>query len=70
MLILGIIFIIAGGISAIYGNSMNSSLERQLTTLFESGTYNSGTPFIIAGVLAIVLGIILVIVSLVRRSRG
>lgn len=61
MTIVGIICIVAGVISAIYGISMNNSIEAQLTSLFSSGNANPGTMWIIIGVIAVVIGIVLLI---------
>lgn len=68
MTILGILLLVAGVISAIYGNSMNNSVEAQLSSLFSSGTTDPGTTWIIIGVVAIVLGLILVVGGLRKKK--
>jgi len=68
MIILGIILVFAGVGSTIFGVTQNNSLEAQLTSFFSSGTTNPGTIWIIIGVVAIVLGIVLIIASLLRKK--
>ncbi len=67
MLALGIILIIAGAGSAIYGFISNNSWESQLSSLLSSGSVNPGTLWIIIGVVAIIIGIILTVVSSKKR---
>lgn len=69
MTILGIILIIAGAGSMIYGYTMNNSLERQLEAIFSSGTSNPGTTWIIVGAVLAVLGVIALIAGMSKNRR-
>lgn len=70
MLALGIILLIAGLGSTIYGVIQNNSIEAQLTSLFSSGSTNPGTVFLIVGIAAAVIGVVLIVVSCVKRSNA
>ena len=61
MLIGGIILIIAGAVSAIYGITLNNDLESQMQSLFMSGSTNPGTVWIIVGLVAAVIDVILAV---------
>jgi hypothetical protein len=69
MLALGIILIIAGAGSAIYGFISNNSWESQLSSLLSSGSVNPGTMWIIIGVVAIIIGIIIAIVGASKKKQ-
>lgn len=69
MLILGIILIIAGAASYIYGNNMNNSLESQFSSLMSSGTVDPGSKWITLGVIAAVIGVLVIIYSLVKKKK-
>ena len=68
MLDLAIILIVAGVISAIYGNSLNNSIEAQLKSVFSNGSANPGNIWLILGVIAIIIGIILLVVALKKKK--
>ena len=63
MIIIGLILIVAGVISAIYGSNLNNSISAQLTSLFSTGSTNPGTMFIVLGVIGMVVGLILILVE-------
>ena len=69
MIILGVILLIAGGASLVYGIQMNNSLEHQLESIFSNGTANPGTPFIAIGAVVAVVGLLLLIFGLVKNSQ-
>lgn len=69
MMVLGIIALIAGVISAIYGNSLNNSLEAQLGSLLHHGTTNPGDPFLYAGIAIAVVGVVLIVVHFVKKNK-
>lgn len=69
MLIAGIILFIAGTISFFYGNSLNNSIESQLSSLLSSGSTNPGTIFVVIGSIVAVAGAVLIIISLVQRYK-
>ena len=68
MAILGIILIVAGAVSVLYGIMQNNSLEAQLTSLFSSGKTNPGTIWIVIGIIAVVVGIVLMVLNSKKNS--
>lgn len=69
MVIIGIILMVAGAISAIYGVTQNSSLEAQLVSFLSSGSVNPGTPWIVIGVIALLVGLVLLIMGLRKKKN-
>lgn len=69
MVIIGIILMVAGAISAIYGVTQNSSLEAQLGSFLSSGSVNPGTPWIVIGVIALLVGLVLLIMGLRKKKN-
>lgn len=67
MIVVGIIFIILGVASCIYGNPMNNDVEIQIQTLFDFGVANSGSGFITIGAALAFIGVIIVTVRCIRR---
>ncbi len=65
MIVLGIIFMIGGAISFIYGSSMNNSYEAQWNSFFNSGTKDPGSMFTLIGAFAVILGVIFVVIGIV-----
>ena len=68
MAILGIILIVAGAASIVYGIIQNNSLAAQLTSLFSGGSGNPGTKWIIIGVIAVVAGIVLMVLNSKKKN--
>jgi len=68
--IIGVLLMIAGLISTIYGYQMNNSVEAQLNAIFSSGQTNPGMPFIIAGIAALVIGAILLVMGYTKKGKG
>ena len=68
MTISGIILSIAGVVSLILGIVKNNNVESQLESIFENGVANPGTPFIIVGAIAAVIGIVLVIAGMSKKK--
>lgn len=60
MKILGIILSILGCLSAIYGVNLNNSFEAQFISVLSKGTKNPGTTWIFIGILAIIMGVVLI----------
>lgn len=60
MLTLGIYLVIGGIGIAIYGNYLNNSLEAQLNSMIQHGTRNPGDLFFFGGIVAIIIGAILI----------
>lgn len=69
MFILGIILAIAGAGSLIYGILQNNSVEAQLSSLFSSGSVDPGTLWIIVGVIAAVIGIVLLVAGKKKAAK-
>ena len=69
MVIIGIILMVAGAISAIYGIAQNNSLEAQLGSFLSSGSVNPGTPWIVIGVIALLVGLVLLIMGLRKKKN-
>ena len=67
MFILGIILTLLGVGSLVFGLMQNNSLEAQFTSLLSSGSVDPGTIWIIAGAVAVILGLVLIILGK-RRS--
>ncbi len=70
MKVLGIVCIVLGGIAAVFGYVQNNSLSSQLTSLFSSGSLNPGTPFIVIGLVAIVLGVVLCVLGSRKKPQA
>lgn len=70
MIIWGVIFIIAGGISWFYGSSQNNNMDVQLSNFFEDGEINTGDIFVIAGILLFIVGVILLVVGFARVIKN
>lgn len=70
MLILSIILILAGAASVITGIIQNNSIELQLESLLSSGSADPGTVWIVAGIIALVIGIVLLILHFVRKQKS
>lgn len=69
-MILGIIGLLAGVAMALYGNSLNNSIEAQLSSLFSSGAVNPGNTWLYGGIALAVVGGILLIVGLTQKENS
>ncbi len=69
MLVIGILLVLAGAGSTIFGIVQNNDLERQMESIFESGTANPGTVWIVVGAVALVVGIILLVVNFKKTKK-
>ena len=69
MIIAGVVFAITGIGLMVYGNSQNNNIGSQLMSLFGSGRSNPGTPWMIAGGVAIGIGVILILIKLVSKKN-
>lgn len=67
LIIFGIIFIIGGAISLIYGSSLNNSYEARWNSFWESGRSNPGETFVTIGIIALVIGFILLIAGIIVK---
>lgn len=70
MVICSAVLIALGVGLTIYGFHLNNSVEAQLNALFESGNVDPGTVWIIAGLIALAVGIVLLILGLVKKPGG
>ena len=68
MLIVGIIMLVAGIASAIYGSSLNNSLEAQFESMLKNGSANPGNVWLYLGIGVAVVGVILIIVNFVKKK--
>lgn len=66
MIIFGVIFIIAGGISWFYGSSQNNNMDVQLNSFFEGGETITVNVFVIASIILFIIGIILIVVGFAK----
>ena len=63
----GAILIVLGIGALSYGLHLNNSVEAQLSAFFSSGTVDPGTPWVIGGVIGLIVGAILLIVGLAKK---
>ena len=70
MIVLGIIMLVAGIASYVYGNQMNNSIEMQVKSLLNSGTTNPGSIFVTIGIVVAVIGVILIVVGCIKKFKG
>ena len=70
MIIFGIVIVILGVVSAVYGNHLNNDFEVQLENLFETGTTDPGDIFMFVGIAAAVVGLILFVMGLIKRTKN
>ena len=68
MIAVSVILLVGGGVFLIYGFLQNSSLEAQFLSMLGSGRLNPGTPFMIAGGIALVLGVILLVLASKKKN--
>lgn len=65
------IFLIGGGLtSTIVGIMQNNNLRAQINSLIFNGAANPGTVWLVLGIAALVVGMVLVVVGLMRRRRA
>jgi DNA-directed RNA polymerase subunit RPC12/RpoP len=69
MTIFGVIFVLSGIGSIIYGVNLNNNLASQLKSLWNSGSTNPGTTYIIIGVIAIIVGLIMIYAGLEKDKE-
>ena len=69
MVIIGVILMVFGVGSAVFGYMQNNSLEAQLTSILGSGRLNPGTTWIVIGAAALVVGIVLLILGLRKKKN-
>jgi len=70
MIVLGVIMLVAGIASYVYGNQMNNSIEMQVKSLLSSGTTNPGSIFVTVGIVVAVVGVILIVVGCIKKFKG
>ena len=69
MIILGVIMLVAGIASYVYGNQMNNSIEMQVKSLLNSGTTNPGSIFVTIGIVVAVIGVILIVIGCIKKYK-
>lgn len=70
MLIIGIICTVLGIAGIIYGNYMNSSLEMQLSSLWDYGVSDPGNIFMILGGVGIAVGLVLIFMWYSKNKKN
>lgn len=66
----GVILLIGGSISLIYGILQNNSGSAQLNSLLTNGSANPGTVFIVIGAIAVVAGLLMIILGSLSKTVG
>ena len=61
MIVIGIILILTGGGCWIYGDSLNNDYEEQIRSVWNVGKTNPGSIFVIIGIIAVIIGAILIL---------
>lgn len=69
MVIAGVILLVLGLGSLIFGLIQNNSLEAQLMSFLSSGSGNPGTIWIIIGAVVAVVGIAVLVIGL-KKKKG
>ena len=69
-MVLGLLFLAGGVASLIYGYNLNNNLEAQWDAMFSSASVDPGTPWIIGGAIATVLGLVFIIFALFNANRN
>ena len=69
LILFGIIIMLGGGGLIIYGNHLNDNFKSQVESIFTSGTTNPGNAWIIAGAVALLIGLLLTITGIVNTTR-
>lgn len=69
MIIVGILLLIGGAGLAIYGNNLNNSFEAQWDALWNNGTTDPGSSYIIIGIIIAVIGLILLLYALLKSDN-
>ena len=70
MIAAGIVLMIAGVASIIYGVAQNDSMEAQFESIFNSGTKDPGNMWIIIGAVAAILGLVMLIAGLTKQKSA
>lgn len=66
MIVLGIVFLLVGGLLIIGGINVNNDLEAQIDSFFNNGTTDPGSSIIVIGVFTAVVGLIMLMVGIVQ----
>ena len=69
MIIIGIILMVVGMSACAVGAEMNSNLEMQLESLFETGSADPGMPYVMIGSTLFLVGFVLLIVGCVNHGK-
>ena len=68
-LVMALVFAVGGGYACYHGNWLNNDIETVLNYALETGKKNPGTIWIISGVIAIVIGVVLLEDGLIRSKK-
>ena len=69
MVACGILLLLAGVISYAYGISLNNDIDTYLSSVFEKGETSPGSTFIVLGVVAMGIGLVLLILGIVKSVK-
>lgn len=69
MWIFGIILMICGIGSSIYGSMLNNDFDSQIRSAFMNGYTNPGSMWLYIGITVAVIGLVLFIVGIVKANR-
>ena len=69
MISIGVILIVAGAVSIVYGVKLGNNLNYQIKSIFDNTIIGENTIFIILGIIAVIFGILLVITHIVKLSE-
>ena len=70
MILFGVILIVSGIVSIIYGVNQNNSLAAQLSSVFSRGSTDPGTIYIVLGVIGIIAGLIMVYIDYNNKNTS
>jgi len=70
LMIIGAVIALAGFGSIFFGINQNNSLSSQIYSYFSSGSANPGTPYIIIGVIGVIVGLIMIYFGYQKYNQG
>ena len=65
----GVLLLLAGLISYGYGVTLNNDMEKQLSSMLGKGEANPGSTYIVLGVVAMIVGLALLILGIVKSMK-
>ena len=68
MVFMGVLYLLAGAGSIIYGFLQNNDVKNHMNSLFTNGSLGSGDGFIIVGGVVAVLGLVFLIAGIIIKT--